>query len=171
VNAADEGRTLEDDVEVNRQMMRIAILGALLVSFIEAEAGRPFRGVVELTSFGYAVQVYVNGKHLPLFKGGTSEMTQLFSIDHPQKAETAPQLHSVYCLKPGQNTIRVEYRQVDAGLAVLPMSLSMNSPGYSSSVFEFKLKKADSGTFETEFEIYDTMPVTHTTQRVVRSPK
>ena len=31
----------------------------------------------------------------------------------------------------------------------------MNSPGYSSSVFEFKLKKADSGTFETEFEIYD----------------
>jgi hypothetical protein len=151
--------------------MRIAILGALLVSFIQAEAGRPFRGVVELTSFGYAVQVYVNGKHLPLFKGGTSETTQLFSIDHPQKAKTVPQLHFVYCLKPGRNTIRAEYRQVDAGLAVLPMRLSMNNPEYSSSVFEFTLKKADSGTFETEFEIYDTMPATHTTQRLVRSPK
>jgi hypothetical protein len=151
--------------------MRIAILGALLVSLIEAEAGAPFRGVVELTSFGYAVQVYVNGKHLPLFKGGTSEITQLFSIDHPQKTKTAPHLHAVYCLKPGHNTIRVEYRQVDAGLAVLPMSLSMNSQGYSSSVFEFRLKKADRGTFETEFEIYDTMPATHTTQRVVRSPR
>jgi hypothetical protein len=100
----------------------------------------------------------------------------LFSIDHPQKAKTAPQFHSVYCLKPGHNTIRVEYRQVaagavDAGLALLPMSLSMNSPGYTSSVFDFRLKKADSGIFETGFDIYDTMPATHTTQRVVRSPK
>jgi hypothetical protein len=151
--------------------MRIAMLGALLVSFIQAEAGRPFRGVVELTSYGYRVQVYVNGKHLPLFKGGNSELTQLFSIDHPQKAKTAPQLQSVYCLKPGLNTIRVEYTQVDAGLAALPMSLSMNSPGYPSSIFEFKLKKADRGTFETEFEIYETMPAAHTTQHVVRTPK
>ncbi len=156
--------------------MRIAILAALLVGVIEVQAVGDFRGVVELTSYGYTVQVYVNGNRIPLFKGGLSENVQLFSIDHPQKAKTAPQFHSVYCLKPGQNTIRVEYKQVaagsvDAGLAVLPISLSMNSPGYSSSVFDFRLKKADSGRLETEFEIYDTMPATHTTQRVVRSPK
>ena len=151
--------------------MRIAIVTALVVGVIEAQAVGDFRGVVELTSYGYTVQVYVNGNRIPLFKGGLSENVQLFSIDHPQKAKTAPQFHSVYCLKPGQNTIRVEYRQVAAGLALLPISLSMNSSGYSSSVFDFRLTKADSGTFETEFDIYDTMPTTHTTQRVVRSPK
>jgi len=59
--------------------MRIAILTALVVGVIEAQAVGDFRGVVELTSYAYTVQVYVNGNHIPLFKGGTSENVQLLT--------------------------------------------------------------------------------------------
>lgn len=36
------GDTLADYVDFNRQPMRIAIIGALVVSFAEAQAGPPF---------------------------------------------------------------------------------------------------------------------------------
>ncbi|HYN12098.1 MAG TPA: hypothetical protein VET51_05565 [Burkholderiales bacterium] len=152
--------------------MRIAVLGVLLAGLSgEAAAAGELRAVVGLTSYGYTVQVSVNGKQIPLFKGGSSEVVQVFAADHPQKERTVARFHSVYCLKPGRNSIKVEYKEVDASLAVLPMTLYMNSREYSSSVFEFTLQKATSGSFETQFELYDTMPAAHTTQRIVRSPQ
>ena len=155
--------------------MRIGALAAMFAGMFvgQVAAGEDLRAVVGLTSYGYTAQVSVNGKklQLPHLKGGASEVVQLFAVDHPQKEKTVPELRSVFCLKRGQNTIKVEYKQVDARLAALPISLYMSAQGYSSNVFELTLPKAESGTFETVFEVYGTEPASHKTQRQVRRLK
>lgn len=154
--------------------MRVGVLAAIFAVLVgRVAAGEDLRAVVGLTSYGYTAQVSVNGKELrlPYFKGGASDVVQLFAVDHPQKGKTVPELRSVFCLQRGRNTIKVEYKQVDARLAALPISLYMSARGYSSNVFEFTLPKAESGTFETAFEVYNTEPASHKTQRQVRRPR
>lgn len=61
--------------------------------------------------YGYTVTALINGVNVGV-KGGQSEAMRLFSADHPMLKEAAPDMRArLFILKPGENTLHLEYKK------------------------------------------------------------
>lgn len=151
--------------------MRIA--GVVLILFFlssSASAGAPISVKLGTIADGYSVKIEVNRVTIPFISGGGSETIQLFSIDHPEKSKTVPMWYPLFCLYPGRNAIKIQYKLTNPKKATPLLQFNMKSSAYKVDVFNFKPKDKKSGTIEAVFEIYDVMPKGYTTQHLKTKP-
>lgn len=117
-------------------------------------------------SNGYSVTARVNGTSIPNFSGGSSQIVQLFHVNHPNRSRLTAQdaeFVNLFCLKEGANEIEIEYEPIEPA-SILSLRFYMNAPNYSSAIFEFEQEARKSGSLATTFEIYPKMPADHKTQ-------
>jgi hypothetical protein len=115
-----------------------------------------FHATLGVNASAYAVTIKVNGVAVPTITGGSSQAVVLWASDSP-----TPDLA---CLRRGRNTIQIQYRRTAPGQALFPPNFYMKAPGYTRDVFYFEPKDTASGTINTEFELYETMPANYQTR-------
>lgn len=107
---------------------------------------------LQVMGYGYEVSVSINGKDMKV-KGGKSEASRLFSSTDSRISRAAESMKHLFVLKPGKNTIKIEYKKIadtNDDKLVVEVKESMTKILY---VFEHKLevsKKLD-GTQVGEF--------------------
>lgn len=106
---------------------------------------------IDCMAYGYQIKVLVNGKDLNM-AGGGSAAVRLFSEEHSMKAEAAPEIvERLFILKPGENTLRVEYNKNGDETSRLTLNLQLS--GHEEGPV-LTLETADaSGVFEKTFTV------------------
>jgi hypothetical protein len=144
--------------------VRLLAQPSLLLLFIIAapSMAEPVRAALGTVADGYALKVEVNGVDLSLMRGGASQIVQLFAVDHPQKAKADERSLHLFCLKPGKNTLKVQFdrKSADTGSR---LRLYLRSAAYSVDIFDFTIAD-QKGSIDTTFEVFETMPAGYQTK-------
>ena len=114
------------------------------------------------------VTIKINGTHLSMIKGGGSELLQLFLADDPKIKTLPPEMQQkmkeMFCLKKGENTIEIAFKEKGQPKAPIPITVTIDSGNYKIPVLKY-VKNPDikEGNAKGTFKIYTDEPAGFTT--------
>ncbi|MDO8647563.1 MAG: hypothetical protein Q7R70_04055 [Candidatus Diapherotrites archaeon] len=106
-------------------------------------------------AYGFEIKVLINGKYIGI-KGEKSESKRLMSTDHELAGMLSSELKNLACLKPGKNTISINYsklKEADKNAKVTIEIRTEEQFKQGKFAFKFENKGKPSGQIESVFEI------------------
>jgi hypothetical protein len=145
------------------------LTGALSSILYQEECmAKEFDAALNVMGYDRDVTIKINGVHLSKIKGGQSHSVRLFLTNDP-KIKTLPTemqaaMKELFCLKEGENTIEISFKEKGAPKAPIPITITIDSGNYQVPVLKY-VKNPDikSGFAKGIFKIFTDEPANFTT--------
>jgi hypothetical protein len=129
---------------------------------------KEFDASINVMGYDRDVTIKINGVHLTRIKGGQSHSVRLFLVDDPKiktlTAEMQQKMKEMFCLKKGENTIEITFKEKGKPKAPIPITVTIDSGNYKVPVLKY-VKNPDikEGNTKGTFKIYTDEPAGFTT--------
>jgi hypothetical protein len=146
------------------------VLTGVITSLFNEEVcmAKEFDASLNVMGYDRDVTIKINGVHLSKIKGGQSHSVRLFLADDPKIKTLPPEMQQkmkeIFCLKNGENTIEISFKEKGQPKAPIPITVSIDSGNYQVPVLKY-VKNPDikEGNAKGTFEIYTDEPAGFTT--------
>ena len=124
---------------------------------------KEFDAVLNVMGYDRDVTIKINGVQISKIKGGQSHSARLFLADDPKIKTLPPEMQQkmkeMFCLKKGENTIEIAFKEKGQPKAPSPITVSIDSGNYQVSVLKY-VKNPDikEGNAKGTFKIYTDEP-------------
>ena len=109
------------------------------------------RAIINVFGYGYNITVTINNIKINCLTGGSSQMAQVYNVNHPLKEKAQEEFKSNFCLKKGINTIEIEFESTNPS-EENKLELNLNIPEKVDPLVNITTKEV-SGKIIREFEI------------------
>lgn len=126
-----------------------------------------FDAALNVMAYDREVTVKINDVHLKKITGGQSHSLRLFLADDPGIKEVVPQFKDLFCMKEGENTIEITFKEKLKSKDSIPsqLTISIDSGNYSVPVAKFEAgPEVKQREFKGKFLIYKVEPKGFKTQ-------
>lgn len=127
-----------------------------------------FDAALNVMGYDRDVTIKINDVHLTRITGGMSQSTRLFLTDDPRlkdfPSEMQTEMKQLFCLKPGENTIEISFKEKAQTQAFNPITITIDSSNYQVPVLKFaKNPDIKEGSAKGTFTIFADEPAGFTT--------
>lgn len=151
-------------------LILFCIFTGLITTLFNAEVcmAKEFDASLNVMGYDRDVTIKINGVHLSRIKGGQSHSVRLFLADDPEIKTLPPamqqKMKELFCLKKGENTIEIAFKEKGQPKAPAPFTVSIDSGNYKVPVLKY-MKNPDvkEGNAKGTFKIYTDEPAGFTT--------
>jgi hypothetical protein len=150
-------------------MIIFVVTGALFSTLHQEECmAKEFDAALNVMGYDRDVTIKINGVHLRKIKGGQSHSVRLFLVNDPKIKTLPPELQAsmkeLFCLKEGENTIEISFKEKGTPKAPIPITITIDSGNYQVPVLKYvKNPDVKSGSAKGSFEIFADEPANFTT--------
>ena len=151
-------------------LMLLVILTVAVTSIFHEEVCMAIEFDASLNVMGYDrdVTIKINGVHISRIKGGQSHSVRLFLVDDPNIKSLPPErqqtMKEMFCLKEGENTIEISFKEKGQPKAPIPITITIDSGNYQVPVLKYvKNPDVKEGNAKGTFKIYTNEPAGFTT--------
>jgi len=129
---------------------------------------KEFDASLNVMGYDRDVTIKINGVHLSKITGGQSHAVRLFLADDPKIKTLPPEMQQkmkeMFCLKKGENTIEIAFKEKGQPKAPIPITVTIDSGNYKIPVLKY-VKNPDikEGNAKGTFKIYTDEPAGFTT--------
>lgn len=129
---------------------------------------KEFDASLNVKGYDRDVTIKINGVHISRITGGQSQAVRLFLADDPKIKTLPPEMQQkmkeLFCLKKGENTIEIVFKEKGQPKAPIPITVSIDSSNYQVPVLKY-MKNPDvkEGNAKGTFKIYTDEPAGFTT--------
>ena len=126
-----------------------------------------FDASLNVMAYDREVTVKINGVQLKKITGGQSQSVRLFLADAPEIKEVSPQYKELFCMKEGENTIEISFKEKLKSKDNMPskLTISIDSGNYKVPVLQYEVAAdVKQGEVKGKFLIYTVEPKGFTTQ-------
>lgn len=146
------------------------VLTGVITSLFNEEVcmAKEFDASLNVMGYDRDVTIKINGVHLSKIKGGQSHSVRLFLADDPKIKTLPPEMQQkmkeMFCLKKGENTIEITFKEKGQPKSPSPITVSIDSGNYQVPVLKY-VKNPDikEGNAKGTFKIYTDEPAGFTT--------
>jgi len=146
------------------------VLMGLVISLFHGEVclAKEFDAALSVMGYDREVTIRINGVHIRKITGGLSQSVRLFLVNDPMiktlPPETQENMKDLFCLKEGENTIEIDFKEKGEPEASIPITVTIDSGNYQMPVLKyFKTPDVKEGSAKGTFEIYADEPAGFTT--------
>jgi hypothetical protein len=150
-------------------MLFFVLTGGITSLFIEEVCmAKEFDASLNVMGYDRDVTIKINGVHLSKITGGQSHAVRLFLADDPKIKTLPPEMQKkmkeMFCLKKGENTIEITFKEKGQPKAPIPITVTIDSGNYKVPVLKY-VKNPDikEGNAKGTFKIYADEPAGFTT--------
>jgi hypothetical protein len=127
-----------------------------------------FDAALNVMGYDRDVAIKINGIHISRITGGMSQSVRLFLADDPAINTLPPEMQSkmkeLFCLKEGENTIEITFKEKGQPQIPGPITISIDSGNYQVPVLKYmKNPEVKEGRAVGKFSIYTDEPAGYTT--------
>jgi len=146
------------------------VLTGVITSLFNEEIcmAKEFDASLNVMGYDRDVTIKINGVHLSKITGGQSHAVRLFLADDPKIKTLPPEMQQkmkeMFCLKKGENTIEIAFKEKGQPKAPIPITVTIDSGNYKIPVLKY-VKNPDikEGNAKGTFKIYTDEPAGFTT--------
>lgn len=151
-------------------LVLLFILTGIVTSLFDEEAcmANEFDASLNVMGYDRDVTIKINGMHISRITGGQSQSVRLFLADDPKIKTLPPEMQlnmkEMFCLKEGENTIEIAFKEKGQPKAPIPITVSIDSGNYQVPVLKYaKTPDVKEGNAKGTFKIYTAEPAGFTT--------
>lgn len=141
------------------------ILTGIAISLFNGEAcmAKEFDASLNVMGYDRDVTIKINGAHISRITGGQSHSVRLFLAADPKIKTLPPEMQQkmkeMFCLKEGENTIEITFKEKGQPKAPVPITVSIDSGNYQAPVLKYvKNPDVKEGQAKGTFKIYTDEP-------------
>lgn len=152
---------------VHRSILILMLILIVLILTQEVVMAQDFDASLNVMAYDREVTVKINGIQLKKITGGQSQSVRLFLADAPEIKEVAPQYKELFCMKEGENTIEISFKEKLKSKDNLPskLTISIDSGNYKVPVLQYEVAAdVKQGEVKGKFLIYKAEPKGFKTQ-------
>ena len=129
---------------------------------------KEFDASLNVMGYDRDVTIKINGVHISRITGGQSQSVRLFLADDPKIKTLQPEMQQkmkeMFCLKEGENTIEIAFKEKGRPQAPIPITVSIDSGNYKEPILTYvKNPDVKEGQAKGTFKIYADEPAGFTT--------
>lgn len=119
------------------------ILTGMAISLFNGESclAKEFDASLNVMGYDRDVTIKINGVHISKITGGQSHSVRLFLADDPKIKTLPPEMQQkmkgLFCLKEGEKTIEITFKEKGQPKAPVPITVSIDSGNYQEPVLKY----------------------------------
>jgi hypothetical protein len=151
-------------------LILFVVLTGILTPIFDEETcmAKEFDASLNVMGYDRDVTIKINGVHISKITGGQSHAVRLFLANDPKIKTLPPEMQQkmkeLFCLKEGENSIEIAFKEKGQPKAPSPITVSIDSGNYQVPVLKYvKNPDVKEGNAKGTFKIYTDEPAGFTT--------
>jgi hypothetical protein len=158
------GREMRKYHSAALRILFVVLIG-IAISLFKGGAcmAKEFDASLNVMGYDRDVTIKINGVHISRITGGQSHSVRLFLTNDPTIKTLQPEMQKkmkeMFCLKEGENTIEITFKEKGQQKAPVPITVSIDSGNYQEPVLKYvKNPDVKEGQAKGTFKIYADEP-------------